>query len=514
MKNFILLLNFILLPSASVHTLAQEAYAVMSKDSTTLTFYYDNLKASREGTKFELNIGAERPDWVKVVKEERIELAENPNFKTVVFDNSFKDARPCSCAYWFAGFENLTKIEGLENLNTSKVTDMSWMFDNCRSLTHLDLSSFNTASVTDMKGMFFYCTNLTNLDVSKFNTLNVTVMGAMFWNCRSLKSLDLTNMKIVGNAENQNVSWDEHGFLCREYSDLTETYDAKQLKIINRGLYVTDDNWRTSSAGIGNFMYYDPEDGQMKEDYGVIAKTLVGNLILSEKVGVYNKNNSMVLGEDGMLITTEYDNSNTQKDIMTIRRKTVDENGQTQYERILYIDDSGNVILNGSVSITSTTSNGSATLSELTDENRWMNLISNRDSEYDKKFEDQQNTIRELTTKVDTIPGEFNIVIEEKISSIADKLDSITTSMGYTFNNDGLYIRRSGEEIANKIDNNGMYVLRFVGDTASEILTADNKGVNAVNLTARQYLSIGAHARFEDYDNGTDNKRTACYFMA
>lgn len=328
------------------------------------------------------------------------------------------------------------------------------------------------------------------------------------------KSLDLTNMKIVGNAENQNVSWDEHGFLCREYSDLTETYDAKQLKIINRGLYVTDDNWRTSSAGIGNFMYYDPEDGQMKEDYGVIAKTLVGNLILSEKVGVYNKNNSMVLGENGMLITTEYDNSNTQKDIMTVRRKTVDENGETQYEKILYIDDSGNVILNGSVSITSTTSNGSATLSELTDENRWMNLISNRDSEYDKKFEDQQNTIRELTTKVDTIPGEFNIVIEEKISSIADKMDSITTSMGYTFNNDGLYIRRSGEEIANKIDNNGMYVLRFVGDTASEILTADNKGVNAVNLTARQYLSIGAHARFEDYDNGTDNKRTACYFMA
>ena len=53
MKNFILLLNFILLPSASVHTLAQEAYAVMSKDSTTLTFYYDNLKASREGTKIQ-----------------------------------------------------------------------------------------------------------------------------------------------------------------------------------------------------------------------------------------------------------------------------------------------------------------------------------------------------------------------------------------------------------------------------------------------------------------------------
>ena len=69
--------------------MAQEAYAVMSKDCTTLTFYYDNKKASREGTAYELNIGDNRPKWIKAkIKESRKE-SENPNFTTVVFDNSF-----------------------------------------------------------------------------------------------------------------------------------------------------------------------------------------------------------------------------------------------------------------------------------------------------------------------------------------------------------------------------------------------------------------------------------------
>lgn len=100
------------------------------------------------------------------------------------------------------------------------------------------------------------------------------------------KGLSLTNMKIIGNSDNQSQTWDEHGILCREYLPLTDTYDDKQLKIINRGLYLTDDNWLTSKAGIGDFVYWNPMTGQTEQAYGVIADTLVGNLILSEQVGV------------------------------------------------------------------------------------------------------------------------------------------------------------------------------------------------------------------------------------
>ncbi len=169
--------------------MAQEAYAVMSPDSTTLTFYYDNLKASRQGTAYELNIGENSPKWIKAkIKKSRKEY-ENPNFTTVVFDNSFKNARPTTCAFWFAGFENLTKIKGIENLNTSKVTDMSRMFGYCESLKSIDVSNFDTSNVTNISTMFAYCKSLTSLDVCKFNTSKVTDMSRMFANCPNLKTI-------------------------------------------------------------------------------------------------------------------------------------------------------------------------------------------------------------------------------------------------------------------------------------------------------------------------------------
>ena len=190
MKHFFTrLLSILFLCTNSISAMAQEAYAVMSPDSTTLTFYYDNKKASREGTAYELNIGENRPKWIKAKIKESKKESENPNFTTVVFDNSFKNARPTTCAFWFAGFENLTKIKGIENLNTSKVTDMSRMFGHCESLTSLDVSNFNTSNVTGMSWMFAYCTSLTSLDVSNFNTSNVTNISAMFSNCANLKTI-------------------------------------------------------------------------------------------------------------------------------------------------------------------------------------------------------------------------------------------------------------------------------------------------------------------------------------
>lgn len=74
----------------------------------------------------------------------------------------------------------LRSITGLNYLNTTNVTDMSSMFNDCESLTSLDLSSFNTAKVTTMSEMFYYCESLTSLNLSSFNTANVTTMKSMF----------------------------------------------------------------------------------------------------------------------------------------------------------------------------------------------------------------------------------------------------------------------------------------------------------------------------------------------
>ena len=84
------------------------------------------------------------------------------------------------------------KIEGLENLDTSNVTNMSYMFYCCQKLTSLDVSNFSTSNVTNMSSMFDSCTGLTSLDVSKFDTSNVTNMSNIFNWCSSLISLDVS----------------------------------------------------------------------------------------------------------------------------------------------------------------------------------------------------------------------------------------------------------------------------------------------------------------------------------
>ena len=99
---------------------------------------------------------------------------------------------PKNTSVWFAYLMNLQEIDGLENLDTSNVTNMCGMFLGC-GLTSIDLSSFNTSNVTDMSGMFNECSGLTSLNLSSFNTSNVTNMSGMFYGCSGLTSLNLSS---------------------------------------------------------------------------------------------------------------------------------------------------------------------------------------------------------------------------------------------------------------------------------------------------------------------------------
>ena len=156
-----------------------QAYAVFDADNSTLTFGYGAKPAGA----YDLNEKPSYPGWVAI----------RNNIKKVVFDASFAKARPTSCYYWFSGCDMLTQIEGIEHLNTEEVTDMSWMFMDCRGLTSLDVSHFNTQKVTNMEHMFNRCSGLTSLDVSSFNTENVTNMTCIFFGCSGLTSLDVSH---------------------------------------------------------------------------------------------------------------------------------------------------------------------------------------------------------------------------------------------------------------------------------------------------------------------------------
>lgn len=123
--------------------------------------------------------------------------------KKVVFKAGFRDETHTTCSKWFSGCTNLTSIEGIENLNTSNVTNMNEMFGQCSNLETLDLSHFNTENVKNMSNMFNGCTKLRDLNISSFNTENVTNMYGMFYGCSSLDSLDLShfNTRYVRNDQ-------------------------------------------------------------------------------------------------------------------------------------------------------------------------------------------------------------------------------------------------------------------------------------------------------------------------
>ena len=161
----------------------------------TLTFRCGYKKTLGEN-EYALNSGEEKPAWYTL----------HDDINLVVFEASFANARPTSCYAWFQGFENLKQIEGIENLNTANVTDMSYMFKNCSNLAKLDVAHFNTAKVTAMNGMFSGCSNLTELDLTHFNTENVTNMWIMFDGCSALTTIYVSDEFVITNITYKNYS--------------------------------------------------------------------------------------------------------------------------------------------------------------------------------------------------------------------------------------------------------------------------------------------------------------------
>lgn len=145
-------------------------------DGRTIT----NLWSGAEVT----DTGNEAPLWKAVVADKVIR---------VVFEESFANVRPTSTCRWFNGDVYLRRIDGMEFLNTSEVTNMHSMFSNCQRLPSVELSHFTTSKVTDMAGLFYNCHALESIDVSTFDTGNVTDMLGMFDGCGKVKHLDISN---------------------------------------------------------------------------------------------------------------------------------------------------------------------------------------------------------------------------------------------------------------------------------------------------------------------------------
>lgn len=286
------------------------------------------------------------------------------------------------------------------------------------------------------------------------------------------KGLALTKMKIIDNADNQNITWDSHGLLCKEYLPITDSYDDKQLKIINRGLYLTDDAWKTSKAGIGDFTFYNPMTGQMEEAYGVIADTLVGNLILSEKVGIYNTNNSITLDENGLTITTDGTAEGVNNAALTVQKKTLTDDGSEAFTQVLYLDGDGNLVLTGSIHIQAGMDESVNTLNDLCDTNRFNENIA-------------AAVHNESQIIYDSIDARYKDIIDEA----TEQLENYKADLGQylSFNDDGLTLGAVTSNFKTVIDNRGMYFKE--GDTT--VAYVNNNQLYIPNAIIENSLVLG-----------------------
>ena len=95
-------------------------------------------------------------------------------------------------SWWFSGFENLTEIININLLDTSKTTDMSWLFSGSAKLTELNLNSWDTKNVLTIQGIFSETHSLEKLYVNDWDTSKMKDMGLAFHNTKSLTELDVS----------------------------------------------------------------------------------------------------------------------------------------------------------------------------------------------------------------------------------------------------------------------------------------------------------------------------------
>lgn len=121
----------------------------------------------------------------------------------------------------------------------------------------------------------------------------------------------------------------------------------------------------------------------------------------------------------------------------------------------------------------------------------------------DEKIQDINKDTAELTKQVSTMitSEQAQILITQ---SLNDGTKKVETSTGYKFDDTGLTISKSGNEVSTTITEDGMKVYK----SGSEMLVADNQGVQAKDLHAISYLIVGANSRFEDYGS-----RTGCFWI-
>lgn len=160
------------------------------------------------------------------------------------------------------------------------------------------------------------------------------------------EGINVSGTKLMNDRLTQEIIIDSNGMLCREFDNLTATYDDCQLKISRNTISLTDNHWRNAKTAIGKYHYttydlHDPNIPEQRTAYGILADTIVGKLTLQERLTITNNKESFSLTENGLWA------ANAKNTI------SINPNGNQLFkiskgsENLLSLDEKGNLALNG-----------------------------------------------------------------------------------------------------------------------------------------------------------------------
>lgn len=213
------------LDNADVPNNATESWNV-SEDKTHGGVMAWVIPSNEDNTKYDLYVGAKDGVIANVdsgslfrnfIGMSRINF--NNNFDTTnvtrmpyMFDNctnlstidlsSFNTKKVTKMDFMFNMFDNETqtvtsnKLNNIifgENWSVENVTNMMQLFAGCYNLTNIDVANWDTSNVINMASVFAYCRGLKEIDVSHWNTSKVQEIGWLFMECNNLEFLDLSN---------------------------------------------------------------------------------------------------------------------------------------------------------------------------------------------------------------------------------------------------------------------------------------------------------------------------------
>lgn len=194
--------------------------------------------------------------------------------------------------------------------------------------------------------------------------------------------------------------------------------------------------------------------------------------MLSEKVGVYNEDATIMLDNKGITLTTNNLEDTSKITSFTIQKEMKDENDETTLLPMFYVDSNGDLVLNGSLKVSSNINEEITSLDDICDDTRLTDKVTTIvDAQLDPVYQ--------------TIDDRYNSVMDEASKQLNDYKAEVGQYM--EFDEDGLTLGASNSAFKTVIDNQRL----AFKENDSTVAYISNSQLNILNAIIRNSLVLG-----------------------